>query len=270
MQYAFNRKNSLSLSFEYEKSVPSSTSRSAAVVQINPWVSYTGNPALVPYNSFTFQGSYTFIPNKMLSFSTFGYAWIVGNRYVFDFEASSTGILRTVKQPMGKFVQGQCGVQGSVKLLNEKLQLSAAAYMMPAHNGKPYYWTKSNLIFIGSAYYYLDKVYLAADYTSPSGLGDGCMFGSWVNLRESYTFQVGWSNKNWNLRFFTRNPFIKRGYSMKNVLNSKYYDSVRYTYNGSSSGFFQISGTYTFGFGKKVGTDNEAYQATGASSGILK
>ena len=53
-------------------------------------------------------------------------------------------------------------------------------------------------------------------------------------------------------------------------MNSKYYDSTRYIYSGSQAGFFQISATYTFGFGKKVKAENEAYQASGASSGILK
>ncbi len=270
LQYAFNQKNSLSLSFEYEKSVPSSSYRSAAVVKVYPLMCYTGNPALVPFNSFIIEGNYAFIPNNMLSFSAFGSAWIVGNRYVYDYEASSTGILRTIKQPMGKFIQGQYGIQGSVKLLSNKLRLSAICYMMPAHNGIPYNWTKSNLIVSGSAYYYFDKVYLGATYSSPSAYADGCMVGTWMTTRESYTFQIGWSNKSWNLRFFTRNPFMKRRYSMKGVMNSKYYDSVRYIYLGSNSGFFQISGTYTFGFGKKVGADNEAYQAAGASSGILK
>lgn len=53
-------------------------------------------------------------------------------------------------------------------------------------------------------------------------------------------------------------------------MKSKYYDSTRFIYSGAYSGFFQISATYTFSFGKKVKADNEAYQASGASSGILK
>ncbi|MDE5877464.1 MAG: carboxypeptidase-like regulatory domain-containing protein [Muribaculaceae bacterium] len=270
LQYAYSSKNSLSFDFNYGKSIPSSGYRSAAVVQLYPLMSYTGNPSLVPYNSFRIDGTYIFIPSNKLSLSAFVSAWIVDNRYVFDYEASSTGILRTIKQPMGKYAQWQYGFQGSIKLIKDRLQLGISCYMEQAHNGIPYNWTKSKLISSISAYYYLDRMYLGATYNTPSGYADGCMVGTWMMPRDSYTFQIGWSNKSWNLRFFTRNFLRYHGYQTKSVMNSQYYDSVGYLYSGSYSGFFQLSATYTFGYGKKVSSDNQAYQATGASSGILK
>lgn len=270
LQYAHNTKNSLSLDFNYEKSIPSSSYRSAAVVQLYPLMSYTGNPALVPYNSFRIDGTYTFIPNNKLSLSAFGSAWIVGNRYVFDYEASPTGILRTIKQPMGKYAQWQYGLQGSVRLLDDNLQLGITCYMEQTHNGIPYNWTKSKLISSLSAYYYIGRVYIGAAYNTPEEYADGCMVGTWMMTRGFYSFNIGWRDKRWNLRLYTRNFLKYHGYQTKSVMNSRYYDSVRYIYSGSYTGFFQISATYTFGYGKKVSADNEAYQAPGASSGILK
>ncbi len=270
LQYSPNSHNSLSVDFNYGKSIPSSGYRSAALIQMYPLMSYTGNPSLVPYNSFQIDASYNLIPSNKLSLSTFGSAWIVDNRYVFDYEANPTGILRTIKQPMGKYTQWQYGIQGVVSLIDSKLQLGVNCYMEHVHNGTPYNWTKSKLTSSISAYYYLDRVYLGAAYNTPKGYSDGCMVGTWMMTRESYTFQIGWSNKSWNLRFFTRNFLKYHGYQTKSVMHSQYYDSVSYLYSGSSSGFFQISATYTFGYGKKVSSGNEAYQATGASSGILK
>ena len=270
LQYAFNRKNSLSLDFSYSKSIPASSFRSAAVIESNPLMSYTGNPALVPYNSYQIEGSYTLIPSNNFNLSVFGSAWIVGNRYVNDYEATSTGILRTIKQPMGNYSTWQYGCQGSKRLFDRNLQLGVACYMQQAHNGVPYNWTKSKLIVSISATYYLDKLYFGATYNTPSAYADGCMVGTWMSSRDAYTFQVGWSNGKWNLRFFTRNFLRYDTYQTKGVMNSKYYDSTRYIYSGSQAGFFQISATYTFGFGKKVKAENEAYQASGASSGILK
>lgn len=270
LQYAFSPRNSLSLDFSYGKSVPLSGYRSAAVVRLYPLMSYTGNPSLVPYSSFRIDGTYTFIPSNRLSLSAYGSAWIVDNRYVFDYEADSTGILRTIRQPMGGYAQWRYGIQGAVRLIGDRLQLGADCYMEHARNGTPYDWTRSALIASLSAYYYLDAIYLGASYNTPGGYSDGCMTGTWMMPRDSYSFQVGWSDKSWNLRFYSRNFLRYHGYRTKGVMNSRYYDSVRYLYSGGHSGFFQISATYTFGYGKKVSSGNEAYQAAGASSGILK
>ncbi len=270
VQYALDKKNSVSFDFFYRKSIPASSYRSAAVIQAYPLMSYTGNPALVPYNSFEIEGNYTLIPNNKYNLSAFGYTWIVGNRYVYDYEATPAGILRTIKQPMGRYAQWQYGLQGSARFFAKKLRIGLACYMMQTHNGEPYHWTKSQFITSLSAYYYLGNVYFGAGYNTPNGYPDGCMVGTWMTTRHSYNFQVGWSNKNWNLRFFTRNFLNYNTYASKGVMNSQFYDSERYIYIGSSNGFFQISATYTFGFGKKVRAENEAYQGSQASSGILK
>lgn len=270
LQYAFDRKNSVSADFNYRKWAPTSDLRSEAVVQAYPLMSYTGNPSIVPFDSYSISGNYTFIPDKKFSFSTFGFAWIVDNRYVWDYEASSTGILRTVKQPMGKYAQWKYGVQGSARLLDNSLNIRLSAYVNQSHNGEPYNYTKSKLGASLSAYYYLGNVYFNVSYSTPRGEADGLMVGTWMKHRDMYSFQAGWSNSHWNLRFFARNFFRYNTYMSKGVMNSKYYDSVSYIYTGSCAGFFQISATYTFGFGKKVQAGNEAYQATGASSGILK
>lgn len=270
LQYSVNRKNSLSVNFNYMKSTPSSYYRSIAVIQSYPLMSYTGNPSLVPYDSYHIDGSYTLIPNNKFSLSAFGYAWIVGNRYVFDYEATPTGILRTIKQPMGDYAQWQYGVQGSAKLLNNNLQLGVSCYMDHSHNGIPYNIDNADFTWSVSAYYYLNKFYFGASYHSPGGYPDGCMVGTWMSTRDFYTFQAGWSDSHWNLRFFTRNFLRHNAYNNKGVMNSEFYDSVRYIYGASFARFFQISATYTFGFGKKIRAENEAYQASGASSGILK
>lgn len=270
LQYAFNTKNSLSTDFSYSKSIPSSSYRSASVVQANPLMSYTGNPALVPYNSFQIEGSYSFIPSKKLTLSAFGWVWVVGNRYVYDYEAGPNGILRTIKQPMGSYTQFQYGVQGSMRMLNNNLRVGTTLYVEHAHNGVPYNWTKAKLVAMLNANYYLGNFYFGASCNSPYGYPDGCMTGEWITTRYSYTFQAGWSDSHWNLRFYTRNFLRYNTWSARGVMNSTYYDRLQYTYNASSLGFFQISATYTFSFGKKVQADNEAYQASGAASGILK
>lgn len=99
-QYAFNRKNSVNAGFKFVKSIPQPGYRSAVVIQSNPLMSYTGNPLLVPYKSFDCEMSYTLTLPHNIYATAYGYAWIVKDRYAYDYEASPTGILRTIKQPM--------------------------------------------------------------------------------------------------------------------------------------------------------------------------
>lgn len=270
LQYSPNTKNSASVDFSYSKSVPQAGYRSASVIQSNPFFSYTGNPALVPYNSYRIEGNYTFIPNTMYNISAFGHIWIANNRYVYDFEANAESVLRTVKQPLGSYAEWQYGIQGTTRQFDNKLQLSAEIFMNQAHNGTPYNWTKSKLGASFSSYFYLRTVYFGATYNTPTGYPDGCMNGEWITPRSSYTFQVGWSNRNWNLRFFTRNFLRYNTYATKATMNSTYYDTIRLRYSAAFAGFFQIMATYTFRYGKKVNEGNDAYKANGAESGILK
>lgn len=269
VQYAFNRKHSLNVSFDYQKSIPASGYRSAAVIQSNPLMSYTGNPSLVPYNSFYTEGNYTFVINKAFKVAAFGNVWVVDNRYVYDYEANATGVLRTIKQPLGGFSQWQYGVQGTGRFFKDNLQVSLSGYMLQGHNGVPYNWNKGRAVVSASAFYYLNDFYFGATYRSPMVYPDGCMIGMWMDTRSNYTLQVGWSNDRWNLRFYTRNPIIGNVYATRSTTQSRYYDSIGHIYTGSYTRFFQISATYTFGYGKKVKEGNEAYQADGASSGIL-
>ena len=67
VQCSINKKNSFSVRVGYRKSIPSSGYRSAAVIQSNPLMSYTGNPSLVPYKSFDADGNYTFMATTRLS-----------------------------------------------------------------------------------------------------------------------------------------------------------------------------------------------------------
>lgn len=270
LQYSFNKKNSISLDFDYRKSIPASSYRSASVVQSNPFMSYTGNPSLVPYNSLQAEGSYVFIPNNRFSFSAYGWVWMVDNRYVFCYEAGAEGILRTIRQPMGDYAQWQYGIKASTRLFNNNLHLSASVYMVQAHNGMPYNWNKAKLTASASAYYYVNNLYFGASYDCPEDYPDGCMVGEWMHERNRYTFQIGWSNSHWNLRFFTRNFLRFNTHHAIGTMHSPYYDTVKYYHDRSNAGFFQIMATYTFSFGKKIKSGDEVYQANGASSGILK
>lgn len=270
LQYSFNNRNSISTEFHYHKSIPSSNYRSASIIQASPFLSYTGNPSLVPYKSYQISGKYTFLPSNKFNLSVYGSSWIVQDRYVYDYVATPTHILRTIQQPMGSYVQGQYGVYGSIRQLEGKLQIGMTISHNIAHNGIPYNWTKSFVSYAIQAFFYAGSFNFGASYISEQGYPDGCMVGTWMRLKDQYNLQIGWSNQSWNVRLYLKNFARWNWNSGISSMKSTYYDQFQRISDTTRHANIQFSATYTFGFGKKIKRGNEATQRTGVNSGILK
>ncbi|MDE6536565.1 MAG: hypothetical protein K2M13_00760 [Muribaculaceae bacterium] len=270
VQYSFNSKNSVGMEFHFHKSIPSSNYRSSSVIKADPLMEYTGNPALYPYKSYDISAKYTFLPSNTFNLSVYGSTWIVQDRYVYDYEASSSGILRTIKQPMGSYAQGQYGIYGSARLLSRKLQFGASLSHNLAHNGAPYNWTKSYVSYAIQAYYYLGAFNFGASYISSQGYPDGCMVGTWMRVKDQYSVQAGWSNSSWNIRVLLKNFARWNWNSSTAEVNSENYGYILRTIDTIRHASIQLSATYTFGFGKKIKRGDEASQQSVISSGILK
>ncbi len=270
LQYTPTEKHSVSGDFHHMKSIPSASNRSAAVIQSNPLMSYTGNPNLVSYGSYDAGVYYTFVPDNTLSLSAYANTWIVDNRYVFDYTPSSTGILRTVRQPGGSYSQWSYGVYGTLRLLDRKLQLAAQLYGTSVRNGEPYNLYKTHLAYVFQATCYLGNWTLSGLYCSPTGYPDGCMVGTWMKTKAFYRLQAGWSNATWNLQLQVANFARWNWRSEKGVMHNQYYDKNEQIYSINDHALARLAVTYTFGFGKKISVGDEASQISGAGSAILK
>jgi hypothetical protein len=270
LQYAPNNSHSIRGEFHHMKSIPSSSYRSAAVIQSNPLMSYTGNPNLISYGSYDAGVNYSFVPNNKFSLSAFATTWIVECRYVYDYQPTATGILRTIKQPSGAYSQWDYGVYGTLRLFDRKLQLTAQLNATSVHNGEPYNLNKTHLTYLFQANYYLGNWAFSGLYYSPQGYPDGCMVGTWIKTKAYYNLLAGWSNSTWNIQLKVANFARWNWRSNKSVMQSKYYDKVEQTYSIDDHAIARMAFTYTFGFGKKVVRGNEASQQSGVNSGILK
>lgn len=270
LQYAPDDHNSMSLSASYESWLPSPSYKSDVVIEATPFLKYTGNPNLFPAKSYDFDFTYTWIPNNNYSLSAFAWGWIVGDRYVYDYEATSTGILRTIKQPMGSFAQCSYGINGTARFLDRSLVFSERIGHLLNHNGRPYDVNHSHINWYARARYYLGNWNFTLTYTSPNGTADGCMNGLWVYDKSTWYITIGWSDSHWNIRGdiinFTRWNYRNAHY----VMRSKYYDTDEIKLGGQSRAWIQLVATYTFGFGKKVKRDDEPSVSGSASSGILQ
>lgn len=269
-QYSPNDRHSLRTEFHHMKSIPSSSYRSAALIQSNPLMSYTGNPNLVSYGSYDAGLNYSFIPNNSFSLSAYASTWIVTNRYVYDYQPTATGIIRTIRQPGGGYSQWDYGAYATLRLFDRKLQITARLNAQSVHNGEPYNLNKTNLGYGLQASYYLDNWTFSGIYYAPQSYSDGCMVGKWMTTKSYYKLQAGWANSVWNIQLLLANFARWNWKSDRSVMHSPYYDEIEQTYSINDHALARLSVTYTFAFGKKVTQGNEATQQSGVNSGILK
>ena len=270
VQYSFNGKNHISAEFHYMTSVPLSSYRSEAVVQSNPLMSYTGNPALKPYKSFDYGITYTCIPNNSISFSVYATAWSVRDRYAFVYTPSSTGILRTIEQPMGGFTSLTTGAYGRVRLLQNRLQIAGQIAMPFCHNGEPFNSDHVDVNYSLQAYWYFGGWNIGAQYFSSKSAPGSEINGLWTKRRETYYLSIGWGNSSWNVSALIANPFTWSWKNSSNEMNSRYFDRKQSGYGVDSHCYIKWGASYVFGFGKHVKQNNEASRQNGAGSAILE
>lgn len=271
VQYAFNNKNSISIDFHHSTWTLASSYRSTAVIQSNPLFSYTGNPDVTPYKSYDLSLRYVLMPNNKFNFAAFGQTTIITDRYAYVYKASSDGILRTIQQKgMGDYSSWLYGVQGTARLLNNRLMINGQLAHRIVRNGVPFNWTRQRLLWYLQAFYYSGGWNFGVQYQSPQEYCDGYVNGAWMKEKSAYTAIVGWGNSSWNLQARLTNPFRWNWRSGTSETTSENYDVRKTFYNTSYHCYVLVSATYTFGFGKKIQRGNEASQQMGTSSSILK
>ena len=270
VQFSPNRKHSVSAIFQYESWLPLPNFKSDQIITASPFLKYTGNPNLIPAKSFDFDFSYTWIPNNRYSLSAFAWGWAVKDRYAYDYEADSNGVIRTIKQPMGSYSQGMYGIKGSARFLDNSLVLTGNLSQLFNHNGKPYNVNHFHIYYYLQMRYYIKNWNLGLTYVSTIGTWDGLMNGIWQRDKDQYYLTAGWSHSDWNISAAICNIGRWNWRSSNQVMNSYVYSTDTTFINGTHHAYAQISATYTFGFGRKVKRDNEPQAAGSASSGILK
>lgn len=270
LRYTIKQKHSLSTVFHYSTWAPDPSYKSENIISATHLLSYTGNPALVPDKSYDLGLFYSWYPNNNYSFSAFATSWIMGDRYVYDYEATPTGILRTIKQPLGRFMKTEYGISATLRFLNRNLVFTGEISHHLNHNGTPYNINHSYIDWYARVRYYLNDWNFSLTYISDQGKPDGAINGIWVKTKNDWYLTIGWANTNWNVKANILNMTRWNWRSDRRTMHSKYYDTVEQVYNGSSHALIQLTATYTFGFGKKVNCDNEPSVSGSAASAILK
>ncbi len=270
IQYSPERRHSFSAIFQYESWLPSPNFKSDQVITASPFLKYTGNPNLYPAKSCDFDFSYTWIPNSNYSLSAYAWGWIVKDRYAYDYETDGNGVIRTINQPMGSYAQGRYGIKGTARFFDRSLVLTGNLSQFFNHNGKPYDVNHFHIYYTLQMAYYLKNWNFGLTYISTVGTWDGMMNGIWQRDKDDYYLQAGWSKSNLKLSALILDIGRWNWRSSRRTMNSKHYSTDETLINGNSHALLKITATYTFGFGKKVGRDDEPQISGSAASGILK
>lgn len=270
MNYAFSGKSSANITFHYSTWPAEANLKSETILQSSPLMYYTGNPSLNPIKSYDIWGQYILLPTSRLKLSAFGYAWIVGNRYAYFYEARPESILRTIRQPIGSFASVSYGANASLSLFDSSLQLSGSLSQCYVSDTAPFDYSRFSLSGSLEASYYHGNFYYGACYTSDSSKARSSMSGIWTTQKGFWWLQAGWGNDNLNIRIFLKNLDRWGWRGNREILNTENYSMRRRELTTSNHALFQITATYTFGFGKKVERGNEASQLQGAGSAILQ
>lgn len=139
-----------------------------------------------------------------------------------------------------------------------------------ARNGAPYGYNFSNLWATFRATYWFKDFYISGNYNSPSKYSDGFMVGDIYDDKASYSLNVGWANKSWNVRFVADNFARWNWMSHTQHFTSEYYDRCFKSFDKTRHADFNIRVSYTFNYGKKLRDVESLSTSDSSSSGILK
>ncbi len=268
--YLLKKKHRFNLGFRYSSWAPETSFKSEAVIEENHLLSYTGNPNLTSCQHMSVDASYNWMPSKNGYIQVSGYLWKVFDRYVYEYLPDGDRMIRYIRQPMGDYHIGQFAVSGTLYLFNRSLMLRATVRDYFARNGAPYGYNFSNLWASLRATYWLKDFYISGNYNSPSKYSDGFMVGDIYDDKASYSLNVGWANKSWNIRFVANNFARWNWMSHTQHFTSEYYDRSFKSFDNTRHADFNIRVSYTFNYGKKLRDVESLSTSDSSSSGILK
>lgn len=271
-QYAFNQKNSISISAILNMRPVAAAEKTPDIIQENELLYKTGNPHLKNMKVSKVNVEYTWLPNNRFSLSAFT-GWSRDfNRIVPIFipDADDRIMIRNLGNN-GYYQNIYLGASFTAKMLRNSLVLRATPQMWFEKVSGIYADTNNYLSLSLNATYYIGKFYLSA-YYSPAfrELVSQSMTATSVKRKSAYQLKIGWSNGAWNFTAAAVNIFRRNWVEETSRLTSQWFDQYTTECGAGSHQFVSFTASYTFGFGKKVRRGDEVQTMGAGSSAIMK
>lgn len=271
-QYAFNRKNSLSVTAQYNVNPVEAADKTPDIIQENELLYKVGNVRLKNTHWAKMTLDYTWLADNRFSLSAFS-GW---SKYfnhlvpVFTPDGPDGTMLRSLENN-GNYQDFYVGASFTAKLLNRSLVLKATPQMWFEEISGIYADHANYFSLRLNATYYLGKMYFSAFFSPASRmLVQYSLNETSIKRKTSYQFKVGWSNGRWNLSASAVNIFRRNWVSSTSSLQSRWFDRYSTDYGAAAHQFVSLTASYTFGFGNKVKRGDEIQTMDAGGSAIMK
>lgn len=266
LRYAFSTRHALNLSLAYVSEMPGMNNKTPDVLQSNELLYITGNPDLRNARRCHVRMSYGCTAAAGVNLSAYaGYSAVANPvRTVYSLYNGGTALLRGYANG-DLFGELAAGVSVNWVLLDGNLQLAVNPEFCHYRSTGPLGDALGSMKCDFSATYNLGDFYFrgAADWR---GREIDVFTGERVSHRAAYSVAAGWSRGNWNLRASAGN-FLNRGWrGDSSELHAGVYAMKREVITGAYHPEVSVSVVYSFGYGRKVGREDEV-KADGADSG---
>lgn len=270
MQYAPNQKNITGVFFQYASFSPDAAMKNPNVIQQTELLYVGGNPYLTCSRTISANLTYTWLPSNMWQLTAYATFFKIFDRQTAVYEPypEADAIIKKYYND-GDYNHGQIGTRITGKFFQGKLNASLAPRLL-LYNVTGAFKTNYNPLGISlNAEYYLGDFNFGCYWSTPYSYVDG-ESNFKRRLPSEYSLSAGWSYKGWNISFIAAN-FLRSSWRMsKDSLNSRWFSSSISQYGPDSHRRFNLSFTYTFHYGKKVGQTNELLKDSNISTSILK
>lgn len=270
ISYAPNQKSQYQLSVGCASNAVGNVMRSSNVIQLNELLFRTGNPEIDNYQHLIINGSYTYFPCNEFVFQAFArytgyydrivntYIPCVEDEYILESEINS-----------GDFNKINVGANLTGRLFSNRLVIQATPSFSRSMSSGYYNMSHNYFTWSVSAQYYFGNFSLSAIYDSKS-YDMGLITGDRNRNSDFYYLKLGWAKNAWNLSVTAKNVFRNSYNAQWSDLYTPFYETHTSYHVPAYHASVNISATYTFGYGKKVGRGNELMGAGGVESAIMK
>lgn len=268
--YSPNKHNQFEVRYAFTKQVPETYQKSPNMLQQDELMWYTGTPGLKnSWNSYV-HAVYTWIPNNRWQLAATGKVFMVDDRVVTRY--SPTGPNGTMLRQYvnnGSFQSSAIGVKATAKFFDGKLVASLRPEMWFRHTTGEYALTHNELTCVAQLTWHFGHFYLFGWYVTPSTYPNE-ESGIKERTPSRYQMEIGYGKGAWRASATAFNFLRSSWESGSETLSSQYYGFDRNIYTPDLHMSFQLSISYTFGYGKKVQRGDEVGGAGTGSSAILK
>lgn len=265
-----NDKNQFEFTWAFGKKIPSTYQKSPNMLQQDELMWYSGNPGLDNFWKHHIGLQYLWLPNNKWQLAADTYYYTEHDRVVTLYSpAAPNGTMLRSYVNGGNYDVAMVGLSGTAKFFGGKLIAKVRPQYWHRNISGEYSLSLNEITCSTQLTWYFGNFYLFGWYMTPSTyIPDES--GMKMHTLSHYQIQLGWGKGAWRLTATAHNFLRSSWETTRQELYGKNYSFDKRDFGTDGHMRFQLSATYTFGYGKKVQHGNEVSGGSSSSSAILK